>query len=159
MNMRLIYLILTVGILSSMSFIIDDFGCDHTGAVTNKIDAQRGRRGIINTLVLPLMRSLRVKRATRIMMAGATLLIKDENVIVYWKSGGKIRAEKDFWMIDVYGVKKGFNSKDSCAWKCGIVGDSTVEFVDKFSDKSPFPAIYLYKKQVPSKSMIAVLYK
>ena len=100
---------------------------------------------------------MRVRRAKQIMLKDATVLIQEEKRVVYWKSGGKIRAERDFWMIDVYGVKKGFDAEDSCTWRCGIVGDSTVEFRDKFSNHSPIPVIYLYKKDSSTVSRVTVV--
>ena len=157
--MRLIFLIFMLGSVSSMSYIHNNIGCDDGDTVTNKVGRQR--RSLIShenakRILSGVRRWIRARRAKRIMLADATLILKDKDGAFYTKLGGKIRAERDFWMIDVYDIKKGFSI---CAWRCGTVGDNTVNFVDKFSDDSPFPAIFLYKKKVPSKTVTVVLYK
>ena len=148
---RLIFLIFVIAMVSSMSNININVGCDHT--------IRRYRRSLPKALISSARRFYRAIRARKVMLADATLVMKDENVVVYWKSGGRIRAERDFWMIDVFDVKKGFDTKESSAWKCGIVGDSTVEFVNKFSDYSPMPAIYLFKEKQGVRSVTVVLYR
>ena len=153
---RLIFLIFMLGSFSSMSYIHNNIACDDGGTITNNI--QRQRRGIVKQVVSGFRQWIRVKRAKKIMLIGATLLLKTDDAVFYAKPGGKIRAERDFWMIDVYDIKKGFSLQYTCEWKCGTVGDNTVSFVDKFSDSSPFPAIFLYKK-VSLKTVTIVLYK
>ena len=105
-----------------------------------------------------VMRWKRKRRALGIMKAGATLWKKDEDLRIeyYTKPGGDIRARRDFWEVDAFGIKprKRINQ--------GSVGDSVVELHDKYSEKLPYPALMLYRKTSPEMTrgtVTVVLYK
>ena len=109
------------------------------------------------------MRFFRVRRAKGIMTAGATLWKKEKDLRVDWyfKPGGKAGARKDFWMIDAYGKTVGKRNNQSYFEK-GTVGDSIAEFHRQYSEKQPFPALVLYRKNSPERTrgtVIVVLYK
>ena len=108
-------------------------------------------------------RFFRVQRAKVIMKAGAILWKKrkDLRINLYFKPGGETRARKDLWMIDVYEIKLVKTEKQNYIYK-GTVGDSIVEFRGQYSEKLPFPALVLYRKNSPERTrgtVLVVLYK
>ena len=61
------------------------------------------------------------------------------------------RALRDFSKMSMYDRKSVLNKRiddSSIVLKYGEVGDITVELIARFSDKYPFPAIFMYKKKI-----------
>ena len=128
-----------------------------------------GQRGYIKNAALfkpivksPFFRSLRVHKAVKVLLTGAKHIEHAENHAEWYvKAGGKERADKDFFLINAFGVTEGFSLESGGVWKQGMVGDYVVRFTETFSDQFPYPAIHMYRKSFDSsrENEIVALYK
>ena len=97
-----------------------------------------------------IMRQLRTEKAKEILMSDATLLKTDSDLLINWynKQGGRTRAMKEFWMINVHDTTIRRTSDENLIYS-GTVGDSTLKFVDRFSEERPLPALIFSRKTSP----------
>ena len=114
--------------------------------------------GAVRSMVKsPLLRLLRVRTAKKVLLTDAKLYHTDELLNVYRKSGGRERAERDFWLLNAYDVKEGYAMESGGVWKRGMVGDYVVHFEQRYSEEYPYPSILMYRRASRERSIGPVL--
>ena len=157
-----------------MTISVTAYDTSDTGR--SQITNIRMKRNVIKTITAIFSKTktwtlqlVRVVRARSILLADARLWRTDKALEVSWygKTGGWARAERDFWAMGGCCSKLQFIVREnldgqSDVSKYGTVGENAVELIKRFSDEFPYPAIFMYKKNLLDESSgnsILVLYK